>query len=136
MTFKIKIFQFYDWSEPKQWNWNKISHFTLGHIQISYIFVKNVKVFPWLSKSKFLSIMTKVNPNNRNETKSDFLYGTYSTLTWLFIGRKTLKYFQFHCKSEHKQVTSKYLQSSTLFKWLLKTISWLRLLQKWMVTVL
>ena len=27
MTFKIKISEFYDYSEPKQWNWNKIRHF-------------------------------------------------------------------------------------------------------------
>ena len=32
---------------------------------------KNIEVFQWLSKSKFLSFMTKVNPNNGNETKSD-----------------------------------------------------------------
>ena len=54
----------------------------------------------------------------------------------------------FHCKSEHKQVKwSKikqdmcksdsifpYLESSSLFKWLLKFISWQGLSQKWMIT--
>ena len=82
--------------------------------------------------------MTKVNPSNGNETKSDIFHGTYSHLTSFFIGPKILKYFnvivigifQFHCKSEHKQVknnkikrnmcksggTSPYLQNSTLFK--------------------
>ena len=58
--------------------------------------------------------------------------------------------FQFHCKSEHKQVkwnkikqdtsTSdsifSYLQSSVLFKWLLKFTSWLDLFQNTMVKVL
>ena len=37
---------------------------------------KNIEVFQWLSKSKFLSFMTKVNPNNGNETNS----WTYSNL--------------------------------------------------------
>ena len=32
---------------------------------------KNLKIFQRLSKSKFLSFMTKVNPNNKIETKSD-----------------------------------------------------------------
>ena len=36
----------------------------------SYIFLsKSIKVFQELSKSKFLSFTTKVNPNNGNETK-------------------------------------------------------------------
>ena len=37
--------------------------------------------------------MTKVNPNNGNETKSDIFYGTYSNLTLFSFGRKLLKYF-------------------------------------------
>ena len=32
-------------------------------------FVKNIQVFQWLSKPKFLSFMTKVNPSNGNKTK-------------------------------------------------------------------
>ena len=34
--------------------------------------------------------MTKVNPNNGNETKSDIFHETYSNLTF-FIGHTTLK---------------------------------------------
>ena len=38
----------------------------------SYEFLsKNIEVFQWLSKSKFLSFMTTVNLNNGNEAKSD-----------------------------------------------------------------
>ena len=37
--------------------------------------------------------MTKVNPNNENETKSDIFYGTYSNLALFFFGPKLLKYF-------------------------------------------
>ena len=38
----------------------------------SYILLsKNIKVFQWLLKSKFLSFMTEVNSDNRNETNSD-----------------------------------------------------------------
>ena len=36
--------------------------------------------------------MTKVNPNNGNEIKSDIFHGTYSNMTSFFIGRKILKY--------------------------------------------
>ena len=32
---------------------------------------KYIKVFQWLSKSELLSFMTKVNPNNGTEIKSD-----------------------------------------------------------------
>ena len=37
--------------------------------------------------------MTKVNPRNRNETKSGILHRTYSSLTLFFTARKILKYF-------------------------------------------
>ena len=47
----------------------------------SYIFLSNnVKVFQWLLKSKLLNFITKVNSNNRNETKSDIIHGAY--LIW------------------------------------------------------
>ena len=32
---------------------------------------KHIKLLQWLSKSEFLNFMTKVDPNNGNETKSD-----------------------------------------------------------------
>ena len=39
---------------------------------VPYLFLsKNIPVLQWISKSKFLSFMTKVNPNNGNETKSE-----------------------------------------------------------------
>ena len=52
--------------------------------------------------------MTKVNPKNG----TFFFHATYSNMTSVFIGHKILKYlndfkiciFQFHCKSELKQV--------------------------------
>ena len=38
----------------------------------AYLFLSiYIKVFQWLSKSRVLSFMTKVNRNNGNETKSD-----------------------------------------------------------------
>ena len=37
-------------------------------------------------------VMTKVNRNNGNETKSDIFHRIYSNLTSFFIGRKILKY--------------------------------------------
>ena len=44
------------------------------------------------------SFMTKVNPNNGNETESDIFHGTCSNRTSFFIGRKILKYFNFIAK--------------------------------------
>ena len=38
---------------------------------ISFFLPKNIKVFQWLTRSKFFSFMIKVNSNNGNETKSD-----------------------------------------------------------------
>ena len=41
---------------------------------------KNIKIFQVLSKSKFLHFMTKVNPNNGIETKSDiFLWNIFKS---------------------------------------------------------
>ena len=61
---------------------------------------KNIKVFQWLSKSKFLSFITKMNPNNGNEKKQIFFYGTYSNLTpYLFLS-KDIKVFQWLPKSK------------------------------------
>ena len=59
----------------------------------SLFWSKNIKVFQWLWKLKFLSFMTKVNPSNGNETKSDIFYEAFSNLTLFFITRKILKYF-------------------------------------------
>ena len=60
---------------------------------VTYFLSKNIEVIKWLSKSKFLSFITEGNPNNRNETKSDILHGTYSNLISGFNGYKILKYF-------------------------------------------
>ena len=44
------------------------------------LYHKNIKVFQWLSKSKFLGFVTQVNLNNRNDTKSDiFPWGIFET---------------------------------------------------------
>ena len=37
--------------------------------------------------------MSKVDPDNGNETKSDLFHRTYSSLTSFFIGPKILRYF-------------------------------------------
>ena len=77
-----------------------------------FFYQKNMKVFQWLSKSKFLSFMTKANPNNENETKSksflwnilkfdikSFLLKKYSGISITFI----IKTSQFYDFSEPKQ---------------------------------
>ena len=50
-------------------------------------------IFQWLSKSKFLSFLTKVDRRNRNETKSDIFPRDIFKSGIIFIGRKILKYF-------------------------------------------
>ena len=54
---------------------------------------RNIKVFQWLSKSEFYSFMTKVNPNNGNETNQTFSLETYSNLTSYLFYEKMFKYF-------------------------------------------
>ena len=60
----------------------------------SYLFLpKYIRVFERFLKSEFISFMTKVNPNNRNETKSDIFLRDIFKSDIIFIGRKMLKYF-------------------------------------------
>ena len=56
-------------------------------------FIKNIKIFQWLSKLKFLGFTTKVNPNNGIETKLDIFPRDIFKFDIIFIGRKILKYF-------------------------------------------
>ena len=107
--------------------------------------------------------MTKVNPSNGNETKSDIwdmfksnyqsiinqYQFTFFTKYWNFSVAFTIVIFQFHCKIEHKQLKSNQikqdmckcdsmfpnLESSTIFTWLLKFISWSGLSQRRIITV-
>ena len=64
----------------------------------SYIFLsKNIKVFQWFSKSKFLSFITEVNQTMKMKQSQIFFQGTYSNLISFLIGPKILKYFNnFH----------------------------------------
>ena len=74
--------------------WQDISNMT------SFFLSRNIKVFPWPSKSKFLSFMTKVNPSNGNETKLDiFSWDIFKTDTLSFLS-KNIKVFQ--CLSKSK----------------------------------
>ena len=68
-------------------------HGTYSNLTPYLFLLKNIKIFQWLSKSKFLSFMTKVNPNNGNETKSDIFPRDIFKSDIIFIGHKILKYF-------------------------------------------
>ena len=51
----------------------------------SYTFLlKNIKVLQWFSKSKFLSFITEVNPNNENETKSGIFFMGHIQIWYYF----------------------------------------------------
>ena len=90
MTFKIGISQFYDKSEPMQWKWNKMGHIQIWHLLLS----KLIKVFQWISKSKFLNFITKVNPSNGNETKSHVFPRDIFKSDIIYISGKNTKMFQ------------------------------------------
>ena len=84
LNFSILWVKWAQTMEMKQYQ--TFYHETCSYLT-SYTFLsKNIKVFQWLWKSKFLSFMTKVNSSNRNETKS-FFHGIYS----YFFGQKLLK---------------------------------------------
>ena len=78
-------------AKPNNGNETKSDTFPWDYIQILHniFFIKNIKVFQSLSKSKCLSFMTKLNPKNGNETK---LY-IFSSTQFLFLS-KNIKVFQ------------------------------------------
>ena len=67
---------------------------TYSNLRSFFSFDENIKVFQWISKSKFLNFLFEAYLNNENKTKSDkFLHRTCSNLTSFFISPKTLNYF-------------------------------------------
>ena len=70
-------------------------HFSMRNIQIWHLFFfsKHITVFQWLSKSTFLSFLTKVKPNNGYATKLDIFPRDIFKSDIIFIGHKILKYF-------------------------------------------
>ena len=82
---------------------------------MAYLFLsKYIKVFQWLSKSKFLNIMAKVNPNNGNETKSDIFLRDIFKSDIVFIGHKILKYFNDFYNWHFSISSQKWAQSSKI----------------------
>ena len=61
------------WTEAMEVNQNQIFfHGTYSNLTLHLFLSNNNKVFQWLSKSKFLSFMTNVKPNNGSETKISY----------------------------------------------------------------
>ena len=60
---------------------------------VMYFFIKNIKVFYWLSKLKFPGFMTKVNKNNENQTKSDILPWDIFKVDVIYFLSKNIKVF-------------------------------------------
>ena len=80
---------------PKNGNETKSDIFHGAYSNLTpYLFLsKNIKVLQRLSKSKFLSFITKVNPNSRNETKSNiFPWDIFKSDTIPFLTKKKKKY--------------------------------------------
>ena len=101
------------WSGNRFLNWNKINYpyfsiycqsstqttkvkpnqkvFDRTNSNLTSFFIK--KLFQWIWKLKIPSFMTKVNPNNINETKSDIFPLAYSNLIPYLFFQKILKHF-------------------------------------------
>ena len=62
----------------------------------AYLFFLSIyiKAFQWLSKSRVLSFMTKVNRNNGNETKSDIFQWNIFKSNVIFHWSQNTKIFQ------------------------------------------
>ena len=74
MTLKIEISVLsLKWTQTVKMKQNQTFSNQICSNLKPYLFFlpKNIKVFQWLTRSKFFSFMTKVNSNNGNETKSD-----------------------------------------------------------------
>ena len=55
MTSKIEIIQFYYWSQPKQWKWNKIRHISI------HIFKSDVLSFLWKILKYLMTVKIEIS---------------------------------------------------------------------------
>ena len=109
MKFEIGISQLIAKIVLKQRSLNQLPDtFWKGTFKFDIIFYwsKNIKVFQWLSKSKFFSFMTKVNAKNENETKAAiFPWNIFkSDLIYILSNNKV---FQWHSKSKFHSFMAK-----------------------------
>ena len=72
------------------------AHRTYSNLTSYILLSEKNKVFKWLLKSKFLSFMNEVNPNDGNETKSDI----------------------FSCDIFKRDIIFHRLQNTKMFQWL------------------
>ena len=116
IKFKIRIFKLFAKFILKQLSIKQIRHCLPGQNQIWHIFLsKNIKVFQWFSKLKFVSFMTKVNLNNGNETKWDILPWNIFKSDNIFVLSKCIKVFQWLPKSVKPNNGSE--TKSDIFSW-------------------
>ena len=66
---------------------------------IYFFLSKYLKVIEWLSKSEFLSFLTKMKPKNWNETKSDIFQWDIIKSNTFFLS-KHIKVYQWLAKLE------------------------------------
>ena len=91
VTSKIEISQFYDflwlkWTQTMEMKQNQTFFYGTYSNLSPYLFLpKYIEVFQWLSKSKFLNFMTKVNPKMKMKQNQTFFHGTWSNLTPFLI---------------------------------------------------
>ena len=81
----------------------------MAYLNLTSLFFisKETKVFQWFSKSKFLNFMTKVNPNNGNDAKSDiFPWDIFKSDVLYFFG-ENIKVFQWLLKPKFRSFMTK-----------------------------
>ena len=88
MPFKIKISQYYEYGESKPWEWNKIRHFSMGHVQIwqrIFFYQKVLKYFNDFQNRDFSVLWLKWTKTMEMKQSQTFFRETYSNLTPFFI---------------------------------------------------
>ena len=127
MTFQFEISQFYtNWTQTMEMNQNQTSsHGTYSNLTPCLSLSRNIKILQWLSKLKFNSFITKVNPNNGNKTKSDILprdifksdnYSFFLSKVFQWLSKSTFRNFMAKVNLNNGNETKSDIFSWEIFK--------------------
>ena len=97
----------------KQWKWNKIRHFSIGHIQIwhhIFLYQKLLKYFNDFQNQNFSVLWLKWTWIMEITLNQTFFHRTYSNLTPYLSLSKNIKIFQWLSKSNFSVLWLKWTQ--------------------------
>ena len=132
------------WTQTMELKQNKRFFYETYYNLTPYVFYQKIlRYFNDFQNRNFSVLWLKWTQTMEMKQNQIFFHGTNLNLTSFFISHKIVTYFNYFycwhlCKNERKQVNWNktkwimcksdsifpYLQSSALFKWLLKFISW------------